>query len=185
MQNTCPHTNLNVVLIAALSAMNSQLYITTRTMFSLARAGQAPRSFGAVSKRGIPVRALLLSSIGIALATGLNVFYPGDAFLLMMAISMFGALFTWFMIFVTHYRFRRQWAAAGNRPLAFRMRGFPVLTLLGAGMLLAIMLTTLFTDAFRMTLLTGIPFLAVLSVAYLLRFRHRAGPAPLPANDAA
>ncbi|QOT77463.1 amino acid permease [Cupriavidus basilensis] len=174
-----------VVLIAALSAMNSQLYITTRTMFSLARAGQAPRSFGAVSKRGIPVRALLLSSIGIALATGLNVFYPGDAFLLMMAISMFGALFTWFMIFVTHYRFRRQWAAAGNRPLAFRMRGFPVLTLLGAGMLLAIMLTTLFTDAFRMTLLTGIPFLAVLSVAYLLRFRHRAGPAPLPANDAA
>jgi hypothetical protein len=31
-----------IVLIAALSAMNSQLYITTRMMFSLSRAGQAP-----------------------------------------------------------------------------------------------------------------------------------------------
>ena len=31
-----------IVLVAALSAMNSQLYITTRMMFSLSRAGQAP-----------------------------------------------------------------------------------------------------------------------------------------------
>ncbi len=35
-----------VIVIAALSAMNSQLYITTRMMFSLARAGYAPRRFG-------------------------------------------------------------------------------------------------------------------------------------------
>ncbi|MFJ1260581.1 hypothetical protein [Cupriavidus sp. CuC1] len=100
-------------------------------------------------------------------------------------MSILWPAFTWFMIFVTHYRFRRRWVAAGNRPLAFRMRGFPVLTLLGAGMLLAIMLTTLFTEAFRMTLLTGIPFLAALSVAYLLWFRQRAETTPLAANDAA
>ena len=35
-----------VILIAALSAMNSQLYISTRMMFSLSRAGQAPRAWG-------------------------------------------------------------------------------------------------------------------------------------------
>ena len=45
-----------VILIAALSAMNSQLYITTRMMFSLSRAGDAPRRFGALSGRGVPVR---------------------------------------------------------------------------------------------------------------------------------
>ena len=39
-----------VILIAALSAMNSQLYITTRMMFSLSRAGYAPKSMGALSK---------------------------------------------------------------------------------------------------------------------------------------
>ena len=35
-----------IVLVAALSAMNSQLYITTRMMFSLSRAGQAPAALG-------------------------------------------------------------------------------------------------------------------------------------------
>src|SRR5262249_16310556 len=34
-----------VVLVAALSAMNSQLYTATRMMFSLARGEQAPRLF--------------------------------------------------------------------------------------------------------------------------------------------
>lgn len=36
-----------IVLVAALSAMNSQLYITTRMMFSLSRAGQRRRRWGA------------------------------------------------------------------------------------------------------------------------------------------
>ena len=75
-----------VILVAALSAMNSQLYITTRMMFSLARAGYAPRRFGELSARGTPVSALLLSSIGIALATVLNVLFPDTSFTLMFSI---------------------------------------------------------------------------------------------------
>ena len=47
-----------VILAAALSAMNSQLYITARMLFSLSRAGYAPRSFGVLSRSGVPVRAL-------------------------------------------------------------------------------------------------------------------------------
>ena len=62
-----------VLLVAALSAMNSQLYITTRMMFSLARAGYAPRRFGELSHRGVPLQALALSSLGIALAAALSV----------------------------------------------------------------------------------------------------------------
>lgn len=111
-----------VVLIAALSAMNSQIYITTRMMFSLSRAGFAPRRFGTLNTRGVPLPALLLSTIGIALATILNALYPAAAFTLMMSISMFGALFTWLMIFVTHLYFRRAHTAT---PLAFRMRASP------------------------------------------------------------
>jgi L-asparagine transporter-like permease len=99
-----------VILIAALSAMNSQLYITTRMMFSLSRAGYAPRRFGELNARGIPLAALLLSSLGIALATILNVLYPDASFTLMMAISMFGAMFTWLMIFITHLFFRQRHA---------------------------------------------------------------------------
>lgn len=155
-----------VVLVAALSSMNSQLYITTRMMFSLSRAGYAPARFGRVSRRGVPMSALLVSTLGIALATVLSIVYPDASFTLMMAVSMFGAMFTWMMIFVTHYCFRRKWEAQGHAPLRFRMKGFPVLTLLGAALMLAIMVTTMFTAEFRMTMIFGVPWLALLSVAY-------------------
>ena len=75
------------------------------------------------------------------------------------------------MNFVTHLFFRRRWVAQGNAPLAFRMAGFPVLTLLGAGLMLAAMISTLWTDVFRLTLLTGVPFLAVLGVVYAIWYR--------------
>jgi len=166
-----------VVLVAALSAMNSMLYITTRMMFSLSRAGHAPRTLGKLSSRGTPLNALALSSSGVAVAAVLKVLYPDNSFTLMMAISMFGAMFTWMMIFVTHWFFRRAWEAAGNPRLSFRMAGFPALTLLGAAAMLAIMITTWFTDVFEMTLIFGIPFLLLLALWYALVFRDKAADA--------
>ncbi len=171
-----------VILIAALSAMNSQIYITTRMMFSLSRAGFAPRPFGTLNTRGVPLPALLLSTIGIALATVVNALYPAAAFTLMMSISMFGALFTWLMIFVTHLQFRRTHAVAS---LAFRMPGFPLTTYAGILLLTAILLTTPFTAAFRMTLVYGLPFLLILTTIFLTRHRRSATPSrePIPATD--
>jgi L-asparagine transporter-like permease len=155
-----------VIVVAALSAMNSQLYITARMMFSLARAGYAPRRFGELSARGTPVSALLLSSIGIALAAVLNALFPDAAFALMLALSMFGALFTWMMIFVTHLFFRR---AHTGKYLAFRMWGYPYSSLLGTGLMVAILLTTAFTGEFHMTLACGLPTLALFCVAWRLQ----------------
>jgi L-asparagine transporter-like permease len=57
-----------VVPVAALSAMNSQLYVTTRMMFSLSRAGHAPRAMARLSRNGVPVNALMLSTLASASA---------------------------------------------------------------------------------------------------------------------
>jgi AAT family amino acid transporter len=160
-----------VILVAALSAMNSQLYITTRMMFSLSRAGYAPRRLGDLNRKGVPVAALWLSTIGIALATVLNVVYPDASFVLMMSVSMFGAMFTWLMIFVTHFFFRHKHKGT---PLAFRMWGFPVTSLLGAGLMVSALVTTWFTREFRMTLVIGVPFVVVLLVVYFVWYRGRA-----------
>ena len=157
-----------VVLVAALSAMNSQLYATTRMMFSLSRAGHAPAVLGKVSVRGIPVGALAVSCIGIAIATLLNAWRPEQAFVYMLSVSMYGALFAWLMIFVTHFFFRKHWAASGKPKLAFRVWGFPYLTGIGAALMLAIMVSTIFTDIFRLTLLTGVPLTIALAVFFVL-----------------
>lgn len=163
-----------VILVAALSAMNSQLYTTTRMMFSLSRAGHAPKAMGRLSPAGVPLNALALSCTGIALATLVNLAFPEESFMLMMAISIFGALFAWMMIFLTHYCFRRYHERRGGLQLSFRMWGFPWATLLGLGLMLAILVTTAFVPAFRMTLVFGVPFLALLALAYQLYFRPNA-----------
>ena len=169
-----------VILVAALSAMNSQLYITTRMMFSLARAGHAPQRLGALSRRGVPLYSLLLSSLGIAVAALVSVVAPRSSFLLMVSISAFGTLFTWMMIFLTHYCFRRARERSGAPPARFRMSGFPGTTLLGAGLMAAVLLTTAFTPAFRMTLVFGVPFLGCLALAYWIRYRK---PTPLSSTE--
>ena len=155
-----------IILIAALSAMNSQLYITARMLFSLARGGYAPRALGRLTRQGVPLPALLASTLGIAFAAVLNVVYHDRAFLLMLAISMFGPMFTWLMIFVTHLYFRQRNAAT---KLAFRMWGYPYTSIAGALLMTAALMTTLFTPAFRSTLIYGIPFLMVMTIVFKVR----------------
>ncbi|PIJ21835.1 amino acid permease, partial [Leucobacter sp. OLES1] len=168
-----------VVIIAALSAMNSQLYISTRMMFSLARAGEAPRAFGRVRQNGAPLNALLLSTAGIAVATIIYVLIPGEAFTMMFAISMFGAMFTWFMIFVTHIAFRRRIAASGEE-LAYRVPGSRVGAVIGAVLMLAVAVSTAFTEEFRATLPFGVLALVLaIGAFFVLRNRRRRTAQPL------
>lgn len=54
-----------VVLTAALSSMNCNLYLGTRMVFSLARAGYAPAVLGRVSSNSTPLPALLVSAAGL------------------------------------------------------------------------------------------------------------------------
>ncbi|WP_230482257.1 amino acid permease [Sphingomonas sp. Leaf21] len=159
-----------VVLTAALSAMNSQLYTATRMLFSLARARQAPRPLGRVNGAGVPLIALLVSAMGIAPATLLYLYEPQRAFGMMIGISAFGAMFAWMMIFVTHLAFRRR---SRSGALAFRMWGYPFTSAAGAAAMGAILLTTPFTGPFASTLLYGVPFLLLLSLSYV--FVRRAG----------
>lgn len=157
-----------IVIIAALSAMNSMLYISTRMMFSLSRAGDAPSIFGQVRKNGVPMNALILSASGIAVAAVVYTLYPNDAFPIMIALSMFGALFTWAMIFVTHLFFRRK-MRKDNIQLKFIVPGFPIGTLIGLFLILAVTITTWFTDDFQSTLKFGMPFLIFLLITYYIK----------------
>jgi L-asparagine transporter-like permease len=49
------------------------------------------------------------------------------------------------------------------------MVGFPLTTLLGAALMAAVLLTTAFTEAFRLTLVFGVPFIGVLCLIFRWR----------------
>src|SRR3546814_10791358 len=116
--------------------MNSQIYGATRMLFSLSRAGFAPEALGRVSERGVPLAALALSTVGIGLAAIVYAWRPETAFTFMISIAIFGALFTWLMIFVTHIHFRRRHLEGAA---AFRMWGAPWTSAAGALLVVAIL----------------------------------------------
>ena len=163
-----------VVLTAALSGMNCCLYLATRMVFSLARGGYAPAALGRVTKRGAPVPALMASAIGLAIATIVAILFPNSAYVYMFGIALFGGLFVWLMIFVTHLFFRRKWEASGGRTLPVRMPLFPVTTILGGFAVLAIIVSTWWVDGMRPTLKSGIPWLIALTMLYAMSRRRRA-----------
>jgi AAT family amino acid transporter len=165
-----------VVITAAASSMNCNLYLVSRMMFSLARGGYAPAAFGRVSARGTPVPALMVSAAGLALAILVALLFPDSAFVYLFGISLFGGLYAWLIIFVTHLRFRPKWDAAGHPPLPVRMYGHPFGSLAGTVAIAAIMATTWWVEGMRVTLIAGLPWLAVLTVAYFGVMRKRAAP---------
>ncbi|EXG63445.1 amino acid permease family protein [Acinetobacter baumannii 24860_10] len=157
-----------IVIVAALSAMNSMLYISTRMLFSLSRAGDAPKVFGRISSNGVPVNALLLSAVGIGIASIVYTINPASAFPIMIALSMFGALFTWGSIFVTHMFFRRHMVQQ-NIQLKFKIPASRFISLFGFIAILSITVTTWFTSEFKSTLQFGVPLVLVLIFFYYLK----------------
>lgn len=157
-----------IILTAALSAMNSQLYASTRMVFALAQEKQAPSWFNQVNKKGVPSRAVAVSTLGVILAALVKVLSPDTSYAFMMGISMFGAIFTWFMIFVSHLYFRRNWDKQGGRQLPVQMIGFPYLTILGGLLLAALMISTWFTTSFKIVLQFGVPWLMFLCLAFMV-----------------
>ena len=103
-----------VVLSAALSSSNANLYLIARTLFSLARAGFVPTALGAVTGHGAPVNALLVSGVGLGAAVLVRALWPDSAYVWFFGVALFGALFVWLMIFVTHIAFRASGRAAGG-----------------------------------------------------------------------
>jgi amino acid transporter, AAT family len=162
-----------VVLTAALSSVNTNLYLSTRMLFSLGRGGYAPAWMGKVSGNGVPHRALLASTAGIIAAILLAIFTPKNAFLMLYGIAVAGMLFVWLVILNTHLRFRRALPGGRLAQLPMRLPGHPFFTVVNIALLLAIAVTTFFVDGLKWSVPVFLVFLIVISLVYLLRSRTR------------
>lgn len=162
-----------VVLTAALSSVNTNLYLSTRMLFSLGRGGYGPKWMGKVSRNGVPHRALLASTMGIVAAIMLAIFAPKNAFLTLYGTAVAGMLFVWLVILSTHFQFRKAITREQLSTLPMRLRAHPFFTLLGILLLLAISVTTFFVDGLQWSVPAFSVFLVLISFLYVRERRLR------------
>jgi AAT family amino acid transporter len=161
---------MNVVVIsAAVSSANSNLYSTTRMLMSLARAGFAPAALAAVGANGVPFRALAVASTGVCAAILLALYAPAQAFLALYGTAVAGMLFIWVVILITFLRFRRTLPADQLSRLPIRMPAHRLAAWGGIAALVGIAMTSFFVDGLQYSVVTFVPFLLVMSIVYARR----------------
>ena len=155
-----------VVITAALSSSNTDLYLTTRMLFSLSRSRYAPEWLGRLSANGVPRRALAVSTGGMVAAILLAIYAPAKAFLMLYGVAVAGMLFVWIIILLTHLAFRRAMGPERIARLPLRLGFFPYSTWLGVAALLGIVASTFFVEGLQYSVPAFAPFLLLISLAY-------------------
>jgi L-asparagine transporter-like permease len=156
-----------VVLSAALSSMNTNLYLCGRMAFSLSRGGYAPRFLGRLNGEGSPQTALLLSGALILGAVAVSKFTP-MAYNYLLGVSLFGAMLVWMIILSSHLVFRRRRGA----DLPVKTPFFPWLQIAGLVLLAGVLLTMGISKDWRISWIVGVPWVGLLALCYLVHRRR-------------
>ncbi|SEE88106.1 gamma-aminobutyrate:proton symporter, AAT family [Arthrobacter alpinus] len=166
-----------VVLTSVLSCLNSGLYTASRMLFSLSTRGDAPKSWRKISKRGVPVSAVLASTVVGFVTVGLNYLSPDKVFLFMVNTSGAIALFVWLVIALSQLILRRRMGAEA-KDLALKMWLFPYLTWLSIVAITALLIGMVIVPQTREALLLSVGLAAVVVAIGVFRYRNKgANPA--------
>ncbi len=96
-----------IILTAALSVYNSGMYANSRMLFGLAVQGNAPKIFAKVTQQGVPMPAVIFSSVLIFGCVLLNYFVPEQALSHLMYMAVAALVLNWAIISFTHLKFKR------------------------------------------------------------------------------
>ena len=116
-----------VILTSVLSAGNSGMYASSRMLYAMAKDGMAPKMFGKTTKRGVPLNAIILTTIVASLSFLTGSFGDGTVYTWLVAASGLSGFIAWLGIAACHYRFRKAYIAQGKKikDLPYRAKLFP------------------------------------------------------------
>ncbi|MBM5637921.1 amino acid permease [Listeria innocua] len=117
-----------VILTSVLSAGNSGLYASTRMLWAMARDKKAPKFLGKVNRRGIPMAALIVTTIVGAMTFITTLTENGTViYTWLLSASGLTGFIAWVGIAISHYRFRKAFIKQGHdlNELKYKAKFFP------------------------------------------------------------
>lgn len=161
-----------VVLTAVLSCLNSGMYTASRMLFVLAARNEAPAALVRLTDRGVPRNAILFSSIVGFVCVLAAAFFEDTIFAFLLNSSGAIILFVYILIAISQIVLRYRNKGAEYR---LKMWLFPVLSILTAAGMIAILVQMFLDDKLRPQLLLSLLSWAVVLVLFFLNKRLNTG----------
>lgn len=179
-------TILNIVVIsAAVSAINSDIFGAGRMMYGLAQQGQAPKGFAQLSKHGVPWMTVVVMGAALLGGVVLNYLIPENVFLLIASIATFATVWVWLMILFTQVAMRRSMTKEQVAELKFPVPFWPYAPAAAIVFMLFVFGVLGYFPDTQAALLVGAVWIVLLVVAYLLWVKSAAGQAAKVHYDSA
>lgn len=123
------------IFVTCLSAVNSSIYIGSRTILFMAQDRKAPRFLGKTDSRGVPVYAIVFTNLFGALSMMNISTGAAKAYSYIVNLSGVSTFLVWGSISFIHIRFRQAWTLQGRSTaeLPFKSFGYPWNAYFGLG----------------------------------------------------
>ncbi|MFC7343983.1 amino acid permease [Saccharopolyspora griseoalba] len=175
---------LNVVVItAALSAINSDIFGAGRMLYGMAQRGQAPQVMRSVSRNGVPWMTVVIMTGALLVGVVLNYAMPENVFEVIASIATFATVWVWLMIVLSQYRARRAMSAEKVASLRFPVPLWPYAQIATIAFLIFVFAVLAFSADTRVALYVGAAWIGLMSVLYLVRVRRSAEARETAARD--
>ncbi|MFJ8244388.1 amino acid permease [Peribacillus asahii] len=149
-----------VLLTAVLSAANSGIYATSRLLFTMSQTGEAPKAFSKVTKKGIPLNGILVTTLCILAGVFLAYLTPDQVISYLMTIPGFTILLLWISICSAQLKLRTRYE---NQPF-FQVKWHPYTTIFAIIALSLIFISFIFNKQNIIGTTVCIVVLAVLTI---------------------
>ncbi|MFE2375457.1 amino acid permease [Streptomyces sp. NPDC059398] len=169
-----------VVLTAALSAINSDIFAAGRMMFGLAERGQGPAVMRRLSRNGVPWVTTLNMIGALLLGVLMNYLMPGKVFLIISSIATFATVWVWLMILLTQVKARRDMSRDEQSALRFPVPWWPYGQIAAIVFMAGVLVVLGFYGSTRVALVVGVVWLALLAGIHTLWVGPRLAARPDP-----
>ena len=113
-----------MVITAAVSAINADLFGAGNVLTGLARQNLAP-AIMAKKARGVPVMTMVILLIVMVIGTALNALIPENVFEVIASLATFATIYVWLMILLAHVASRKKMSPEERASLTYTVPFWP------------------------------------------------------------
>jgi histidine transporter len=175
---------LNVVVItAAISAINSDIFGAGRMLYGMSKQKQAPAGFAHLSRHGVPWMTVVVMAAALLIGVLLNYLIPENVFLLIASIATFATVWVWLMILLSQVGMRRRMNREETAALKFPVPLWPLAPAAAIGFMLFVFGVLAYFPKTQPAMWVGLVWIALLVIAYWCWVRPKKGEVSYPPQE--